>query len=623
MGRHLGLLCFFDGLFGVFLMGTMKYTSLWLAAFFLVLGSVCAYGAFGFGGGPASYTLEGSFTVSAGAQHAEVAPGAKSALALKFEVVDKWHFYADNSQVPAGKLTVTGAGEGIVFDEAIFPASHLFDDKVVGASYEIYDGKFTVFLPFAVAAGTADGVIAVAVKIDGAVCADVCIPLRKGRVATNVAVRASASMADAAFELPPPVRVGRKGGLDAVSFSMPVAFGLAIVAGLLLNVMPCVWPIIPIIVTRLWNLSGQSRKKSTAMGITFCSGILLFFAAIAVANIVLRVGYNEVFQWGDHYRNPSVVMGMSLLMMVLALFMFGVFNVSLPSSVTSKAGGAKGAAGTVGMGFLLALLSTPCSFAILGAVFLWAQTQELLLATVTIMLIGVGMAIPYLFLTSVPGLLSRLPRAGAWMDRVKQAMGFLLLLVAVKLFSAIPVKARVDTLYYAVLLAFCVWVWGGWVSYSTSRGRKLFVRAMAVVLAVAGGWFFLGAGGEKPIDWQEYDSGRISEAIEEGQPVLIKFTADWCTICSVVERLVYMRADVGDLVKKKGVLAFIGDTTFTNSAATRDFKFRYKEPGVPVTVIHLPDGREEHLVGMIGAGDVMEILMGLKDTDGEEEDQGR
>ncbi|MCK5172925.1 MAG: hypothetical protein KAR47_06005, partial [Planctomycetes bacterium] len=352
------------------------------------------------------------------------------------------------------------------------------------------------------------------------------------KVSTDVTVKASALMAEPAFTVPDVVGEAEEGSVLAKRekgfLSVPAALGLAILAGLLLNVMPCVWPIIPIVVTRLWAIAGQSRKKCAVMGAAFCFGIVLFFAVLAGANIVLRVGYNEFFQWGDHYRNPIFVMAMSLLMMVLALFMFGVFSFALPSSVSNKAGGGSGIAGTVGMGFLLALLSTPCSFAILGAVFLWAQTQELMLATVTIMLIGVGMAIPYLVLTSVEGLLGKLPRSGVWMERVKQAMGFLLLPIGVKLFSAIPAEARVNTLYYAVILAFCVWMWGGWVTYSTSRGRKWFIRLVAVAAAVGCGWFFLETGAEKAIDWQDYDRVKISEAVEEGRGVVIKFTADWC-----------------------------------------------------------------------------------------------
>ncbi|MBW8035118.1 MAG: DUF255 domain-containing protein [Planctomycetes bacterium] len=613
-------------------MRAWKYLLAGFACVFLLCGAVFGADVWDFEVVSESYTLGESFTVSVEVQHDEVSAGGESALALNFEAFGKWHFYSDNSLVPNGKLTLAAEGEGLVFGDPVFPASHLFADEILEKSYEVYEGKFTVFVPFTVDSGGADGKIPVTVQIGGAICAEMCIRLKEeAKVSTDVTVKASASMAEPGFTVSEvieevekePVLAGRERGF----LSVPAALGLAILAGLLLNVMPCVWPIIPIVVTRLWNIAGESRKKCAGMGVAFCVGILLFFAVLAGANIVLRIGYGEFFQWGDHLRNPAIVTAMSLLMMVLGLFMFGVFSFTLPSSVSNKAGGGSGVVGIVIMGFLLALLSTPCSFAILGAVFLWAQTQEIVLATLTIMLIGVGMAIPYLVLTTVEGLLGKLPRSGAWMERVKQAMGFLLLLIGVKLFSAIPAEARVDTLYYAVILAFCVWMWGGWVTYSTSRGRKWLIRLIAVAIAVGCGWFFLGASTEKPIDWQDYDRVKISAAVEEGRPVVIKFTADWCTNCSVVERFVYMREDVGELFKRKGVAAFIGDTTTGDEVATKDLAAKYFElGGVPVTVILLPDGEQVHLRGIIGKGDVVEVLEKIDDVkgiDGEKEDQGR
>jgi len=600
-------------------MRTWKYLLAGFACVLLLCGAVFGVEGWDFEIISESYTLGESFTVTAEVQHEEVTAGSESALALNFEAFGKWHFYSDNSLASNMKLTLTAEGKGLVFGDPVFPASHLLEDEILEKSYGVYEGKFTVFVPFTVDTGGADGKIPVTVQIGGAICADMCTWLRDAKVSTDVTVKASASMAEPKFTVPAvieeiekePVLTPKERGF----LSVPAALSLAILAGLLLNVMPCVWPIIPIVVTRLWNIAGESRQKCAGMGVAFCIGILLFFAVLAGANIVLRVVYGEFFQWGDHLRNPAIVTAMSLLMMVLGLFMFGVFSFTLPSSVSNKAGGGSGIAGIVGMGFLLALLSTPCSFAILGAVFLWAQTQEIVLATLTIMLIGVGMAIPYLVLTTVEGLLSKLPRSGAWMERVKQAMGFLLLLIGVKLFSAIPAAARVDTLYYAVILAFCVWMWGGWVTYSTSRGRKWLIRLIAVAIAVVCGWFFLGASSEKPIDWQDYDRAAISEAVEKGRPVVIKFTADWCTNCSIVERFVYMRADVGELFKQKGVAAFIGDTTFINNIATKDLEAKYFElGGVPVSVVLLPDGEQVHLPGLIGKGDVVEALEGLDDV---------
>ncbi|MDH4239929.1 MAG: thioredoxin family protein, partial [Phycisphaerae bacterium] len=370
------------------------------------------------------------------------------------------------------------------------------------------------------------------------------------------------------------------------------ALGLAILAGLSLNIMPCVWPVLPLIVMRLVEQAKQGRKQSAALGLAFCLGILFFFACLAGANIILQLFYGTVLQWGDQFRNPAFVAGMALLLVVLALFMFGLFTITVPSSIASKSGSGKGYPGAIGMGLLAAVLSTPCSFGILAASFAWAQTQNLLMGTLAIMAIGLGMALPYAILTSMPGLLNRLPKAGQWMELFKQAIGFVLLIIAIKLIASLPEVRRTSVLYFAVVLAFCVWMWSGWVTYKTKPARKWLIRFIAVALVVTAGWTFLPAPAAELIKWQPYDAAGIETANTESRPVLIKFTADWCWNCEVVEKVVFGRKDISRLIEQKDVLAIKADTTLENYPAALDLKNKYNEPGVPVTILYIPGEQE-------------------------------
>ncbi len=559
-----------------------------------------------------AYTDEDFGTFNITTQHKVVIPGAESAVAIVFDTLGQWHFYAEKDTIPGGMLVFNPTAEGLEFGDAIFPEPSEYYDKYTKKKYGIYKDKFTVYIPYKVSSlDTSKRSVPLTIIVDGAVCAGVCIPLNEVQLVTTIEIDPDAVMSEAAFELPE----GDLGSATHVKFSMPVAFSLALLAGLLMNVMPCVWPVIPIVITRLWNLSGQSRGKSSAMGFAFSFGILLFFAIIAAANIILRIGYDQVFQWGDFNREPAFNIGLSMLMVVMGLFMFGLFTFTLPSSVAGKSGSGEGFSGSIGMGFLLALLSTPCGFGILAAAFAWAQSQPLALATFTIMLIGVGMAIPYILLTSIPGLLNRLPRPGGWMDHVKYIMGFLMLLIAVKLLSAVPGDMRINTLYFAVFLSLAVWMWG-WVTLSTTTGHKLVIRAVAILIAVSSGWLLLSGTGGKAVDWLEYDSAAVVKDIEQGRPVLIKFTADWCTTCTVIDKFVFSKKDVADFLKQKGVRPYLADTTMSDSAATKDLKAIYKEPAVPVTIIHLPGGTEEHLTGMYKKSKLREILEPLDDAEG-------
>ena len=552
---------------------------------------------------PGSVIKADVVTISVEQQHETVKPGSESALAVHFELTKDWHFYASAETAPGGmNLKVNPSFPSYInFSEPIFPQPHLYFDKSLGKKLEVFSDKFTVFLPFTVSQdmpkteGTWNTLVTI--KIDGAVCSGVQCRMPDFRdLGTVIKIAPDAVMAKPKFVLPEateaiPSGAPRTTGQWA-SYSVLFALGLAFLAGLSLNIMPCVWPVLPLIVMRIVEQAKQDKGKSIAMGLTFCLGILLFFASLAGANIVLQVFYGTVLQWGDQFRNPAFVAGMALLLVVLAQFCFGVFTIVVPSSIASKSGSGKGYLGAVGMGFLAAILSTPCSFAILAAAFAWAQAQPLLLATVAIMVIGVGMAVPYAILTSMPGLLKRLPKAGRWMELFKQAIGFVLLVIAVKLIGALPEVRRMGVLYFAVVLGFCVWMWSGWVSYNTKLSRKWLIRIIAMVLAISAGWLFLRAPAEKLIDWQSYDTDLIETARTEGKPVLIKFTADWCLSCQAVEKIVYSRKDVAKLIEEKGVLAIKADTTTKDLPATFALKSVYNEPGVPVSMLFVPGEKE-------------------------------
>jgi len=534
-------------------------------------------------------------TISVEKQFDVVKPGAQSALAVHFTLEKNWHFYASGETAP-GEMNLKvmpSADKYIIFSELIFPAAVMYFDKSSGQKLEVFSDRFTVYLPFSVTMAQASEPveIPISIEIEGAVCSEVqCRVPNFGKLTTTVKISSDAPMTEPKFNVPPQAKPKITGG--AVSFSLWFALGLAFLAGLSLNIMPCVWPVLPIIVMRLVEQAKENKSKSVFMGFAFCFGIILFFACLAATNIILQVFYGTVLQWGDQYRNPAFVAAMSLLLVVLALFMFGTFSFTLPSSLAGKSAAGRGYGGSIGMGFLAAILSTPCSFAILAAAFAWAQAQPLLPATIAIMIIGAGMALPYAILVSMPGLLGRIPKAGRWMELFKQTIGFVLLIVAVKLITALPQARFVNVLYFSVILAFCVWMWGTWVTYDMSLVRKWLTRICAVAIAVVAGFIFLPAPKAELIAWQKYDADVIQKAMDEDRPILIKFTAGWCLSCQVVDKVVFSRRDIADLIKQKNVLAIKADTTLQDSPATIALKNVYNEPGVPVTLLYMPPSKE-------------------------------
>ncbi len=593
----------------------------------IIVSAVCvlisAYALWGQNSSESNSTADGSITVGIElARHEQesssvrIEParmGRQYGIAVVFTGTDDLHYYAnpETATAPGFELKVAARSDYFDFGAAVFPKWKIFTDPL-GSKVEVYVGDFTVFVPItSVTKSTAIVQGDIEVLITGQACTSkICLmPFEKTlRKQIEWVKRESWKQInlEAEAETTSPVPLA-----EGPDYSAWFAMVLAFIAGLALNIMPCVWPILPLIIMRIVDQAKSGRRQSVMMGLAFCVGILLFFACLAGANIILQSFYDRSLNWGDHLRNPTIVTALSLLMIVMALFMFGIFTITVPSSIASKSGSGKGYAGSVGMGFLAAILSTPCSFGILTVAFVWAQGQSLFLGTLAIMVIGLGMAAPYAILTSMPGWLKRLPRGGRWMELFKQTLGFVLLIIAVKLIKAAPAENRINLLYFAVVLSFCVWIWGTWVTYGSKFSRKLLVRGIAVLLVVLSFWFFF-----RPelVDWQDYDTILIESAKTEQTPVLVKFTADWCTNCEVVDKFVFMRKDIAKLIDKKGVLAIKGDTTKATQPATIDLSNIYKEPGVPVTLLFLPGETEPvRLRELFFADELKELLEMLPD----------
>lgn len=579
----------------------------WLVVLLVFLAVSAVFGALA-----EAVEITGNQTERSSARLEAVRMGGRSGIAVIFDGTEDLHYYARKETAAGGfNLEVRAASAEVEFGKAVFPQWKFFEDKTQDKQVEVYVGDFTIFVPIEQYEKDTDEVD-FSVTVTGIACTSVmCLPPFKKVLTGSVDLSGAGSWREIDFAVAKiETAVGEGKVVSGVSFGTPAALGLAIIAGLIFNVMPCVLPVIPLIISRLINQAKESPLRRIGLGFAFCGGIMLFFAAFAVVSLVFRLAFGTIFNWGDHLRIPEVVMGMGIFLVILALFMFDVFRIGIPSSITSKSSGGSGAAGSVGMGFLAALLSTPCSGAILAAVLAWAQMQGALLSTAAILLMGVGMAAPYAIVVSIPSLLARVPRPGAWMEILRKAMGFVLLLIAVNLLVSLGRERLISVLYFAVIVSFAVWMWGGWVGFGTPAGRKWTVRVLALALAFAAGFYFLPVK-EVLIDWQDYDAGAIDNARRTDKPIVLKFTAGWCTSCKWLEKTVYNRKEIADLFEAKGVVAIKADTTERGSEATLAHSQVYKEAGVPVTIVFPPGGEEVRFRGVFGKDELRKVLEGL------------
>ena len=581
------------------------------------------------------------------ASHTQVTAGQTFHVALDLRPRKGWVYYSPDPGTsgdftPIAASVAVEAGK-LSAGEVLWPPDEPHDYDLLGAKYvnNAYEGRTIVYVPIAVPAGVPAGTYMLRFHVRGQVCGEQCVNL-DGPEAVTVA--AGVTVADKAVENPKWTADARfAGGLGrampaaklialhkaagggpaaaapvetAVELKLGIwaGLGLALLAGLILNVMPCVLPIIPIRILSIVESAKESRRSFVTLGLAFAVGILLFFVALAIISAIVRLLIpGEALDWGKHFQLAPFRIGMALLMVALAANMLGAFEVVVPGRVAAlgQEGGARYGqhAASVGMGLMMAILATPCSFAILAVAFAWAQTQPLWLGSLAIVLMGVGMAAPHAVLTAFPSLVQRLPRPGAWMELLKESMGFALLLVAVWLLSTLSEQTYPAWVTaYAVVLAFCLWMWGKWVRFDAPPVRKLIVRGIAVVVAVAAGVWMLRAPTPPAVTLADFDEARIAAARKQGRPVVVKFTAAWCLSCKVVDATIYDDEQVARRFREDGVLAVKGDVTRSDMPANAMLYERFR--GAPPLTVVLPpkDGKPIFLPGKFSRDELFAAL---------------
>ncbi len=602
-------------------------------------------------GRPAEMTAEPAQWESPGNSyiHVEVVPSLSGApvgeafhIAVKLTIDEGWVLYSPDPGATdlfaplAGE--VVGESSQLEFDQALWQmdeqhSADAGDGEIIISN--VYQGGTVVYLPARVLSG-AGGEANATITLSGQLCSDASFQCLNVEKTASVTVRVS----DAAIDNPAwtgelarglgeavseeQLRLGRaarsaSGSGDSIlsqvgpNWSLWTGLAIAVLAGLILNVMPCVLPVIPIRVMSLVDAAHGSRGRFVSLGLAFSGGIVLFFVGLGVVNVVLRLATAGVLSWGRHFQLESFRIALGMLMVALACNLFGLFNVIVPrrlmemdSGVSARAGGHVGAAG---MGLMMAVLATPCSFALLMSVLGWAAVQPIWLGTTAIVLMGGGMAAPHAVLTAFPSLVSKLPKPGRWMELLKQGMGFAILAVAAWLVGTLSETSYVMRVtIFGVTLAFALWMWGAWVRYDAPLGRKLVVRAGALAVVIVAGIFLLPSPAPLAVEFEPFSQARIADAGSEGSIVLVKFSATWCISCKWVDRTIYDNQDVARQLLDLGVVTIKGDVSESNSPANA-LLYGQLKGAPPLTVIYPPgDGPAIRLEGKFSRADLTAAL---------------
>jgi len=398
----------------------------------------------------------------------------------------------------------------------------------------------------------------------------------------------------AAFTLNPPLATTAPDAFADFSTGAPSGGLFAILVlgffgGLILNVMPCVFPVLGIKVLGFVKQAGAERRHVIQHGLVFTAGVLVSMWTLVGVLQSLRAAGAQL-GWGFQLQEPAFVLGLAIFFLLFALSLSGVFEIGgsligAGSNLISR----NGLAGSFFQGALAVVVATPCTAPLLapalGAAFTLPPIQGFLAFTA----IALGLASPYLVLSLFPGLARWLPRPGAWMETFKQFMafplyatvGFLLYTLA----GQVSAERFLTILFALVAIAMSAWVYGRWATPSaTPRGRRIATLATLLIFLPTTVWAFWPT---HELNWEPWSTARVAELQKEGRPIYVDFTARWCATCQVNKEIVFHSSRVLAALDARQVALLRADWTARDPAITAELA-RFGKSAVPFDLIYLP-----------------------------------
>src|SRR5881394_2558365 len=404
----------------------------------------------------------------------------------------------------------------------------------------------------------------------------------------------------------------------AVSASRPApAHGIftfllfGFLGGFVLNLMPCVLPVISLKIFGFGQQAGQSRQRIFRSGVAFTVRIFAWFIALAVLLIALKGAGRDVTWGGFQFTNPYFVLVLSVIVLVFALNLFGVFEISLPQRFSRgllSTSERKDNLGSFFQGVFATILATPCTAPFLGTALGFAFSQSPAVILAMFVAIAAGMSAPYLLLSAQPAWLRLLPKPGPWMLHVKQFMGFLLLATLLFLLYVVGAQRGLEGAIWAscflLVISIACWMKGAFVVPTAPAVKRIVVLVLMLLVVIWSGVYFIGdkfqsakiASADSQIrgDWQLFTPERLQTELEQGRTVFVDFTAAWCLTCKFNEASVLEAQDVREAFQRHAIVKLKADWTNGDPVITKLLQ-QFGRPGVPLYVLY-PAKNEEPIV---------------------------
>ncbi len=512
-----------------------------------------------------------------------IAQGADAVL-VRFVVAPGYYLYRDKTRF--------SANTGFTPQAPLWPAAKTHHDEHFGQVQVYFD---PVDVPIGIErSNTAAGTLNLSAEYQGCKLNGICYPVMSRTVAVAMPAGQGAPALDAAP--------------NAASLTLFSALLFALIGGLILNLMPCVLPILSLKAMGLAE-SGHGPDYARRHALWYTTGVLVSFAVVGMVLIAVRAG-GTALGWGFQLQQPLLVGALVYVMLAIGLSLSGVFQIGASlSGVGQSLTESNDARGSFFTGVLACVVASPCTAPFMGGALAFAVAQPAWIALLVFLALGLGLALPFLAIGFVPGLAARLPRPGAWMETFKQAMAFPMYLTAVWLLWVLGHQVGMDgaglVLVGGVVLAMAAW-W--WERQRFAGAIKRWLPTIAL-LALAALPLGMASDARKPQDSaaDAYSRARLDALVADRQPVFVNMTADWCATCKVNEKLVLSRTSVQTLLQARGFTYLKGDWTNPDPAISA-FLAEHRAVGVPLYVVYDRSGRSQVLPTVLTESIVREAL---------------
>jgi len=391
-------------------------------------------------------------------------------------------------------------------------------------------------------------------------------------------------------------------GAGGEQLSLVEALLFALLGGLILNLMPCVFPVLAMKAAAFARLAGHERSAIRRDGIAYTLGVLASFAVMAAVIVAIRASVGEV-SWGFQFQSPVFSLLIAYLFFVVGLNLSGVFEIGGRFAGVGQGLAARG--GTTGAfftGVLAVIVATPCTAPFMAAALGFALSQPAPQTVAVLLALGLGLALPYLVLSMTPALQRLMPRPGPWMDRLRQFLAFPMYASAVWMIWVLTQQTGADGVIYAlggmILIAFAIWLLrlgsgaslGTWVRRGLAAVAVLLAFAAALKLEDGAATAASASGGSAGVNfdgWERFSRERLNQAVAQGKPVFVDFTAAWCITCLVNERVALETPAVRRAFEQAGVVKLKGDWTNRDPEITSLLK-DLGRAGVPLYLFWVP-----------------------------------